>query len=82
MPWDDHEHSYSCLLGWVNAPVNVGAICKLFFHNPSPELCPRNVCGRVTHCTERNGAFDVSVEFDEVLRDFRSADMVVVVAVA
>ena len=74
--------SRSGFLGRVNAPVNVGAICKLFFHNPSVELHPRNVCGRVTRCIERDGAFDVSVEFDEVLSELRGADMVAVVAVA
>lgn len=74
--------SCSGLFGRVNAPVSVGAICKLFFHNPSLELHPRNVCGRVTRCTERGGAFDVSVEFDEPLTELRSPDMVAVVAVA
>lgn len=74
--------SRSGLLGQVNAPLNVGAICKLFFHNPSLELQPRNVCGRVTRCNERNGVFVVSVEFDEPLSELCSADMVAVVAVA
>ncbi len=74
--------SRSGLLGRVNAPVTVGAICKLFFHDPSIELHPHNVCGRVTRCAERDGAFDVSVEFDQPLSELRSPDMVAVVAVA
>lgn len=74
--------SRSGLLGQVGAPVNVGAVCKLFFHNPSLELYPGNVCGRVTRCNERDGAFVVSIEFDEPLSELCSPDMVAVVAVA